>query len=703
MKINLVRGMDNIDMTQQVDRLMARGVLLLLLAILLMTTGCRSSLDQTDDGPSSSSVLLPRVSLSLVLSESLPGLRSTEVPDNHYEAEVRELQFLLFDAANGDKFVEIPEVIWTAPKNSNYHTSFHIHHGEGRYKLLVVANYTFTDLSLLEGKTLREVQSHLITSEPSPDSPFVMVGLSEPFDARNRPDADLGQIRLIRLASRVDVSLLTDQLPNTKIVSIEVRNRVTQSHLMPVEADPPVRESKVYSSLSRYDYYSKSHVSSVTSSEGQIYLYENPHSATEGAHRELGTVVVVRLSEDGEQLDPIEIPLPAVQRNRIFKIQLRRGYISDSEGIRFEITIRSWVDNEPLELPEKDLLLQLHPLWRNPLSYMAEHNISTDKQWLPNDVTPSLESAITASRSRELFASPLTVGSSLQSYHLPTMEEWNSIFPIGCPVIDLTKHSGYKGFGPTMASGGIIGDPSFDPNQSYQKKTRVTVGGKTFEETSIFMGGPNPFVDDCGAMIGIRYSGGSLEEKIFSTVWLYYGEKVKPETKGKTMGDIKDHDAVYVLRIYAINTAFIDAKKYQMPYGAMNPMFWREYADHKAMVKRTIPIGWALDQEPGDPLRFVVYQSSSTFQYTLSEDYKNSTNHENYIFQPSGEYPYQLSTAAGLFKQADSKAPNYGDLFPYDCSFFIRQSISVSKSALTPVDGVVRLFSPTPVRPAPSH
>lgn len=350
------------DMTLRIDRLVVRYAMLLLL---LLVTGCRQSLGSPDRDPGSSSPrALPRVSLSLVLSESLPGLRSKkEVAPNPYESKVTGLQFLLFDANDGDKFAEIPEVIWTAPESSSYHTSFHIHSGEGTYKLLVVANYAFSDQSSLKGKTLKEIQSYLITSEPSADGPFVMAGLSKVFVARNNPDADLGQIDLIRLASRVDVHLKSSELSNPKLISVEVRNRITQSLLMSVGTETlSARETKVYTPLTSYDYSSKSHIPSDSKSEGQIYLYENPSSATEGAHKELGTVVIVRLSEDGEELDPIEVPLPEVQRNRFFKITVGRGYVSVREGRSMFLYVRPWDANEPIELKEEELLRKLGAL-----------------------------------------------------------------------------------------------------------------------------------------------------------------------------------------------------------------------------------------------------------------------------------------------------------------------------------------------------
>lgn len=44
-------------------------------------------------------------------------------------------------------------------------------------------------------------------------------------------------------------------------------------------------------------------------------------------------------------------------------------------------------------------------------------------------------------------------------------------------------------------------------------KRRVTVGGKTFEETSDFYSGPNPFVPGAGALLALYCSGGSEAPK----------------------------------------------------------------------------------------------------------------------------------------------------------------------------------------------
>ena len=247
--------------------------------------------------------LQPSVESQSVRFSLLTGLETygNPIPAFDYEKSIRTTQVLLFDQSG--KFLRT--VSPSGLGNNNY---FFQVSETGSYKMLVVANHSFTDGELRD-KTISEVGAEVVKVLPGIDDQFVMVTSSaKDFDVKaNTPTTLAEPLILTRLAVRVDIKSSIDKLKLTKAT---LKQRKIESTLLPSSAGTSVRATADQT----YEDFLVQKQPSTIASVGQIYAYENSEAGT--------TTIEISTTYGGKSLKPITVPLPVMLRNYIYSVNL---------------------------------------------------------------------------------------------------------------------------------------------------------------------------------------------------------------------------------------------------------------------------------------------------------------------------------------------------------------------------------------------
>lgn len=533
-----------------------------------------------------------RQGISFALSTGVETYGTGPIPAKDYEKKIESLQTLLF--VESGTFHSAVDVTPQTGADKTYTLPIA---EAGSYKMIVVANHKLQETDL-KGKSLDSVKKMIVSVEPGKPNNFVMASDVKDFTINPHRLTDLGTITLTRLAARIDIQTTLSKLKLTKVT---VKNRKESSSLLASD-DTKSIEGKVKEYKDGLYIFEESAKSS-QASMGQIYTYENSQSAIKDDTESKGTTVEIEGEYGGKAIKPVIVPLPQVKRNFIYSIQLvmddteltpgddqQGGKPDDPKEVKIKPTLEvlDWETGETIEMSDTEIHEVFPKGMINPLSFMSYSNIGKDKQWLsfhpyvPNDM-------MTRAEAMEKLGTPATIGSSQQVYHLPTMEDWASILPVGTPYMwDENSKTFTKAILDSgedspdwylFLTGETISYPQYWENfhmASYEKMKeapvntvyrRTRVGDKVIYELSsvrvlweptehqrneteteednllieryTMMPSSMEIGDPQGpAITALRYAGGTDAEKPYKSAWLYAQEHV---------------DGVPGLMIYCVN------------------------------------------------------------------------------------------------------------------------------------------------------
>ncbi|KXB33959.1 hypothetical protein HMPREF1869_01366 [Bacteroidales bacterium KA00251] len=311
----------------------------------------------------------------------------------------------------------------------------------GTFYLEVIANGYKDDtdkdrfLSRLQRGISYEQFKQIVMDRPLPqhgEKGFVMLS-AEPVKVttERHTTADAGTVKLRRLACRFDVfNKLVAELVLTKAT---LQNAVTKSFMTTSTAIPSEGSVEAKSYDANGDWFTSTVIG------GGIYSYENPSPSArttlllEGTYKGKPWKKTIEFKQEDEFV--------SLLRNHIYRIYLTKGNgitpgggdgggkdPSNADKVHYLIQVMDWSDDQDIDYNDDDVM-QAESVTNlmNPLRYVAEYNINKAGDGFVTDkYATNVSGYFQTVMAMRLFANT-TIGG--KPYHLPSREEWQSIFP----------------------------------------------------------------------------------------------------------------------------------------------------------------------------------------------------------------------------------------------------------------------------------